>query len=204
MATPGSSSTAPATQAARHWPPPPGEHGQAELERLRALEQRVAAAIERKRAGRNVNQLHDESQTFGQRLADGVAALVGSWRFIIIQSAALAVWITLNITQLIWRPWDPYPFILLNLVLSFQAAYSSPIIMMSQNRQATKDRLAAELDLQTDLKAEALIEEVHGRVEELRLQQWKELLAIQQRQIDLLQTMVQRLDQQTAAVRPSS
>ena len=171
-----------------------GKGAEAGMERLRALEQRVLAAVARKRQGRDVNRLHDESLTFGQRVADRVAATMGSWRFIILQSVVLAMWIALNVTELLWRPWDPYPFILLNLMLSFQAAYAAPIIMMSQNRQAAKDRLQAELDLQTDLKAETLIEELHGSVEELRLRQWTELLAIQQRQIDLLQGLVQRLE----------
>ncbi len=203
MAAPRFPFTPPANEAAPHGPLPAGEHGQADIEGLRALELRVTAAIARKRPGRDANQLHDDSLTFGQQLADDVAALVGSWRFMIVQSLLLAAWIALNVTEVLWRPWDPYPFILLNLMLSFQAAYSSPIIMMSQNRQAAKDRLQAELDLQTDLKAESMIEEIHGRVEELRLRQWQELLAIQQRQIDLLQTVVRRLEQQAAAAEPA-
>jgi uncharacterized membrane protein len=195
--------THPADPAAPESTYPPSENPQAGTARLRALEQRVAAAIARKRATRDVNQLHYGSLTFGQRVADGVAAIMGSWRFIILQSVILAAWIVLNVTELVWRAWDPYPFILLNLLLSFQAAYAAPIIMMSQNRQAAKDRLQADLDLQTDLKAETLIEELHGSVEDLRLRQWQELLAIQQRQIDLLQGRVRRLEQQAAA-EPSS
>jgi uncharacterized membrane protein len=196
-------SASPTIERTADGPRPTVEAPAAELERLRALERRVIAAVDSKRKGRDVNQLHEESQTFGQRLADDVARLVGSWRFIIVQSAMLAVWIVLNVTQAIWRPWDPYPFILLNLVLSFQAAYSSPIIMMSQNRQSAKDRLQAELDLRTDLKAEALIEDVHGRVEDLRLHRWKELLDMQQQQIGLLLTVVQRLEAQAAALEPA-
>src|SRR5579884_772051 len=160
---------------------------------LRAVEQRVLAAVDCERERRDVNRIHAESMTFGQRLADGFAAMMGSWPFIIAQSVLLAGWVALNATELIWRAWDPYPFILLNLVLSFQAAYAAPIIMMSQNRQAAKDRLQAELDLQTDVKAELLIEELHGHVEELRVEKWAELIAIQQRQIEMLQQVVQRL-----------
>src|SRR5271155_5068022 len=85
--------------------------------------------------------------TFGQKIAHDVAATMGSWRFIIIQSLLLFVWIVVNITAYM-RHWDPYPFILLNLALSFQAAYAAPIIMMSQNRQADKDRLMVEHDYQ--------------------------------------------------------
>src|SRR5205823_13788753 len=162
------------------------------------FEKQLVAAVQRKRAGRDVNQLHEQSLTLGQRIADQVAATMGSWPFIIVQSVLLAGWIVLNVSELIWRAWDPYPFILLNLMLSFQAAYAAPFIMMSQNRQAAKDRLQADLDLQTDLKAETLIEELHGNVETLRLQQWQELLRIQQNQIQLLRDMLRRVEERPA------
>src|SRR5260370_24434924 len=97
-------------------------------------------------ASRSVNILHDESLSMGQKIADGVARNMGSWPFIIIQSSILSVWVILNAAELIFRPFDPYPFILLNLALSFQAAYAAPIIMMSQNRQSDKDRIAADHD----------------------------------------------------------
>jgi uncharacterized membrane protein len=168
--------------------------GRAVRDHLRAFEGQLVAAIRRKRAGRDVNELHEESLTLGQRIADKVAATMGSWPFIIVQSVLLAGWLVLNVSELIWRAWDPYPFILLNLMLSFQAAYAAPIIMMSQNRQAAKDRLQAELDLRTDLKAETLIEELHGNLETLRLQQWRELLEIQENQIQLLRNMLRRLE----------
>src|SRR5262249_19635139 len=96
--------------------------------------------------------------------------------------------------ELIWHAWDPYPFILLNLMLSFQAAYAAPIIMMSQNRQAAKDRQQAEQDLQTNLKAEALIEELHGAMDRLRVQQWRELLELQHHQVHLLQQVLQKAE----------
>jgi uncharacterized membrane protein len=105
----------------------------------------------------NVNEVADSHITAGDRIADAVTATIGSWRFIIIQSLILATWIAINSIaaayHLKWA-WDPYPFILLNLALSFQAAYSAPFVMMSQNRQAAKDRLTAENDYQTDLKGE--------------------------------------------------
>jgi uncharacterized membrane protein len=101
----------------------------------------------------NVNEVVEEKLTMGQRIADNVASTVGSWRFIIIQSSLLAFWIILNCIA--WMShWDPYPFILLNLALSFQAAYTGPFVMMSQNRQAVKDRLTAENDYKTDVKGE--------------------------------------------------
>lgn len=101
----------------------------------------------------DVNKVADEQLTVGQKVADKVAATVGSWRFIIIQSFILAIWLALNITGIVFR-WDPYPFILLNLMLSFQAAYAAPFVMMSQNRQAEKDRLTAQNDYTTDCKGE--------------------------------------------------
>ncbi len=161
---------------------------------LRGTEEKILEAIRRKRPTRDVNALHETSLTLGQRIADAVAATMGSWPFILVQSALLAVWIALNVTQVVFRAWDPYPFILLNLMLSFQAAYAAPFIMMSQNRQSAKDRLHAELDLQTNLKAETLIEELYGGMDDLRLQKWGELLAIQQQQIELLRSLLQRAE----------
>src|SRR5512135_349074 len=112
--------------------------------------------------------------TLGQRVADAVASNMGSWRFIIIQSAILIAWIILNITAYI-EHWDPYPFILLNLALSFQAAYAAPFIMMSQNRQQDIDRQAAENDYKINIKAELEIELLHQKIDQLRE---KEVLAL--------------------------
>lgn len=111
--------------------------------------------------------------TSGQKLADNVSAVIGSWRFILIQSIILLAWLALNITAWI-KHWDPYPFILLNLMLSFQAAYAAPIIMMSQNRMSEKDRQKAERDFATNRKAEREIEDmqadlarIEGKIDEL-------------------------------------
>ncbi len=106
----------------------------------------------------DVNRVADERLTIGARIADRVAASVGSWPFIIVQSTILAAWIILNV--ILPRNWDPYPFILLNLALSFQAAYAAPFVMMSQNRQAVKDRLTAENDYKTDVKGEEEIKHI--------------------------------------------
>jgi uncharacterized membrane protein len=105
--------------------------------------------------------------TAGQRIADIVASAMGSWPFIIVQSIILAIWIILNITAFV-ENWDPYPFILLNLALSFQAAYAAPFIMMSQNRQQDVDRKAAEHDHQINIKAELEIEALHQKLDQLR------------------------------------
>jgi uncharacterized membrane protein len=119
-------------------------------------------------ASRNVNEVEEERMTLGQRVADKVADTIGSWPFIIAQTIILTIWIILNVTAWIKR-WDPYPFILLNLMLSFQAAYSGPVIMMSQNRQAAKDRLAAEIDHQVNTKAELEVNNLIRRLDELEL-----------------------------------
>ena len=105
--------------------------------------------------------------TAGQKIADTVASTMGSWRFIIIQTTILLFWIALNVTAYI-KHWDPYPFILLNLALSFQAAYAAPFIMMSQNRQQDVDRRAAETDYHINIKAELEIELLHQKLDQLR------------------------------------
>ena len=115
---------------------------------------------------RNVNELFDEQRTICQLAADRVVKTVGSWKFIIIQSTILICWAVLNLTAWI-RHWDPYPFILMNLVLSLQAAYTAPIIMMSQNRQAERDRLEAHNDYIINQKAE---EEVRTVLQHLSAQ----------------------------------
>ncbi len=112
--------------------------------------------------------------TPGQRIADQVAATMGSWRFIVVQSVLLVVWVALNITAYVHH-WDPYPFILLNLALSFQAAYAAPFIMMSQNRQQDVDRKEAANDYRINIKAELEIELLHEKIDQLRD---KEVLAL--------------------------
>jgi uncharacterized membrane protein len=113
----------------------------------------------------NINLEHDRSLTTGERAADTFAEVMGSWRFIIIQSLLLIVWIALNAVAWIAH-WDPYPFILLNLALSLQAAYAAPIIMMSQNRQAAKDRLMAEEDYRVNTKAEEELKSIMHHLEQ--------------------------------------
>lgn len=108
---------------------------------------------------RNVNEVVREQLTLGQKAADWIAARVGSWGFIIGQSAILSIWALLNVTAWV-KHWDPYPFILMNLVLSLQAAYTAPMIMMSQNRQVARDRLEAHNDYEINLKAEREIQAI--------------------------------------------
>ncbi len=115
--------------------------------------------------------------TLGDRIADLVAATVGSWPFIIIQSFILVVWMMLNVTAWVHH-WDPYPFILLNLALSFQAAYAAPFIMMSQNRQAAIDRQEAKSDYTVNIKAELEIELLHQKIDQMRQEEISRLISI--------------------------
>ena len=134
--------------------------------------------------------------TMGERVADAVAAGMGSWRFIIIQSTILLFWIILNIAAFV-EHWDPYPFILLNLALSFQAAYAAPFIRMSQNRQADIDREKAAQDYQINIKAELEIELLHHKVDELREREVLSLVASVERLSKLLEA--RQADQATPA-----
>jgi uncharacterized membrane protein len=138
------------------------------LTRLRSLRRDLRRTQGRTSEGEpQLAQLAPPELSLGQRVADIVAASMGSWKFIIIQSIFLAIWIVLNITAYV-EQWDPYPFILLNLALSFQAAYAAPFIMMSQNRQQDIDRRAAEHDHQINIKAELEIELLHQKLDQLR------------------------------------
>ena len=136
---------------------------------LEAAEERLLNELRSLRRAARKSHAHGYGYdlTLGQRVADTVAATMGSWTFIVIQSAILLVWIVLNVTAFIEK-WDPYPFILLNLALSFQAAYAAPFIMMSQNRQQDIDRKAAEHDYQVNIKAELEIELLHQKIDQLR------------------------------------
>ena len=141
-------------------------------------EKELLGKLRAARRKRRAEGLHaaEAQLTAGQKIADTVAATMGSWRFIIIQTTILILWIALNITAWI-NHWDPYPFILLNLALSFQAAYAAPFIMMSQNRQQDVDRKQAAEDFQVNVKAELEIELLHQKLDELR---GKEVLALTQ------------------------
>ncbi|WP_283434611.1 DUF1003 domain-containing protein [Neorhodopirellula lusitana] len=137
----------------------------------------------------NLNDVVDETMTMGQRLADKVATFGGSWTFILIFAGVLIVWIAVNSVALFANPFDPFPFILLNLVLSCLAAIQAPIIMMSQNRQNEKDRLKADNDYRVNLKAELEIRHLHSKLDLLLTHQWQRLLEIQQVQTDLLEEL---------------
>ncbi len=124
--------------------------------------------------------------SFGERLADKIAAFGGSWKFLISFGGFLLVWIAMNSFVLLARPFDPYPYIFLNLILSCLAAIQAPVIMMSQNRQEAKDRIRSQHDYQVNLKAELEIRHLHEKVDHLLSHQWERLVRIQELQIELL------------------
>ncbi|HEX9014476.1 MAG TPA: DUF1003 domain-containing protein [Chloroflexota bacterium] len=158
---------------------------------LTEFERRLLDRIRRHEPiSRNVNQLHDQQLSFGERVADGLADVAGSWNFIITFLVLILIWVGVNSFLLIERPWDPYPFILLNLVLSLLAGLQAPVIMMSQNRQESKDRIRSEHDYEVNLKAELEIEQLHTKLDLLREKQWNDLVALQQRQIEMLEQQV--------------
>lgn len=130
--------------------------------------------------------------TFGQRLSDRLAAFGGSWSFLISFGCVMLLWIVINTWAFLREPFDPYPFILLNLVLSCLAAIQAPVIMMSQNRQEAKDRLRSENDYRINLKAELEIRHLNAKMDLLMMHQWQRLLEIQQVQTDLIQELLTR------------
>ena len=142
----------------------------------------------------NVDAEFEKDLTYGEKMADGLAAFGGSWTFIIIFASILVIWIVLNSFLLLKKPFDPYPFILLNLVLSCLAAVQAPVIMMSQNRQEDKDRLRSQHDYQVNLKAELEIRHLHEKIDHLLSHQWERLVEIQQIQIDLLSELTRIRD----------
>jgi uncharacterized membrane protein len=146
--------------------------------------------IERKPISHSAVKHYAGKRTFGEIVADRVAAFGGSWTFIITFFVILFLWVFLNAVILVAKPFDAYPFIFLNLILSMLAAVQAPIIMMSQNRQAAKDRMEAEHDYEVNLRAELEIIGLHHKIDELREIKWIELIDIQQKQIALLEKIV--------------
>ncbi|MCE1199535.1 MAG: DUF1003 domain-containing protein [Marinilabiliales bacterium] len=140
----------------------------------------------------------DQTFTFGQRVADKVAAFGGSWTFIISFGVFLFIWITLNVYWLANKGFDPYPFILLNLILSCIAAMQAPVIMMSQNRQEEKDRDRARKDYMINLKSELEIRTLHEKIDHFIMHQQQELLEIQKVQIEMMNEILQQIGQQGA------
>ncbi len=161
---------------------------EAERGQLSQLDREVLASVEAEATiSADTDHSFDEARTFGQRAADAVASFGGSWRFILLFMAVLVAWIAVNSFGLLYQPYDPFPFILLNLVLSCIAALQAPVIMMSQRRQEAKDRKRAENDYRVNLKAELEIRHLHDKIDHQMARQWERLAAIQQMQIELLE-----------------
>ena len=156
---------------------------------LSALEDEVIKSLkeEEELIASNINVEFDRQLTRGERIADKVAAFGGSWVFISLFAAILVGWIVVNSVSLLSHPFDPYPYILLNLVLSCIAAVQAPVIMMSQNRQEDKDRLRGEHDYRVNLKAEIEIRHIIAKLDQLVTHQWRRLLEIQRLQLELLE-----------------
>ena len=150
-----------------------------------------------------LTKLKHAQSSRGERIADIVTATVGSWRFILIQSFLLAVWIVLNIIGWV-KHWDEYPFILLNLALSFQAAYATPFILMSQNRQSEIDRDKAKQDLDVDMKAEIEIESLHQKIDSLREREIAELRQMLNTQNETIQRLEEMLAREINANHPNT
>jgi uncharacterized membrane protein len=161
-------------------------------ESLDARTKKVALHVaERTHIARNLSQELGDSPSLGQRAADSVASFGGSWTFVGLFATVMLAWVGLNVFLLASRgvTFDPYPYILLNLFLSMLAAIQAPIILMSQNRQAEKDRISADHDYEVNLKAELEIMLLHEKMDLLREKQWGELLDIQKEQLALLARM---------------
>ena len=165
---------------------------QKELDQLPAEERSVVERfISRRQVARNVVREFHQTRGLGERVADKVASVGGSWKFIIWFGVVLVIWMLVN-SFVRAKAFDPYPFILLNLVLSCLAAVQAPIIMMSQNRQAAVDRLNAENDYQVNVKSELEILQVHEQLELLRARDWALLVELQNRQIEMLQSLLEQ------------
>jgi len=166
-----------------------------EVGELTQLEQEVIQSMkEQETLTENINVAFEKNVTFGQHIADHVASFGGSWIFIGAFFLVLATWIAINSVSTLLHAFDPFPYILLNLILSCLAAIQAPIIMMSQNRIETRDRLRSENDYQVNLKAELEIRHLHEKLDVLLKHQWQKLLEIQQIQMDFMKELVRRND----------
>jgi uncharacterized membrane protein len=160
---------------------------------LSTLEAQVVESMkEQELITKNLNLEYDQQLTTGQRMADKIADFGGSWPFIGIFGVVLLLWMLLNSITFITKPFDPYPFIFLNLILSCLAAIQAPIIMMSQNRQEERDRIQAEHDYQINLKAELEIRHLHEKLDHLLMNQWQRLLEIQGIQMELMEELAHK------------
>jgi uncharacterized membrane protein len=163
---------------------------QDEIGELSALDHEVIESLQQHEIlSSDISKQFEKKLTFGERLSDRIAEFGGSWKFLIAFGAVLLIWIAINGVLLVTHAFDPYPFILLNLILSCLAAVQAPIIMMSQNRAEARDRLRAENDYKVNLKAELEIRHLHEKIDHLLRRQYNRLFEIQQIQIELLEEL---------------
>jgi len=163
---------------------------------LTELDQEVVESLQKHEIlSSHIDQEYESKLTFGERLSDRMASFGGSWKFLIIFAFILLLWVLTNSLFLLSKPFDPYPYILLNLILSCLAAVQAPVIMMSQNRQEAKDRLRASHDYQINLKAELEIRNLHQKIDLLLSRQWERLIEIQEIQLELLEEIRTRPQQ---------
>ena len=163
---------------------------QDEIGELSALDNEVIESLQQHEIiSSDISKQFEKKLTFGEQLSDRIAAFGGSWRFIILFGSVLLVWIVINTAVLMSRAFDPYPFILMNLILSTIAALQAPVIMMSQNRSEARDRLRGENDYKINLKAELEIRHLHEKLDHLLRRQYNRLFEIQQIQIELLEEL---------------
>ena len=166
---------------------------ESERTELSSLEDNISQSMkDHELTARNVNIEFDRQLSFGDRVSDKLADFAGSWTFISIFTGIFLVWIAMNTLILVYRPFDPYPFILLNLVLSALAAIQAPVIIMSQNRQEERDRMNAEHDYRVNLNAEMEIHQLHRKIDHLLINQGERLLEIQKIQIELMEDLAKK------------
>src|SRR5205085_3335326 len=174
-----------------------------EIGELSALDHEVVESLQAHEIlSSDISKQFEKKLTFGEKLSDTIAAFGGSWTFIIFFSVVLLVWIAVNSFILATHAFDPYPYILMNLVLSALAALQAPVIMMSQNRSEARDRLRGENDYKINLKAELEIRHLHEKIDPLLRRQYNRLFEIQQIQIELLEELAQKRRGSTAAASP--
>lgn len=160
---------------------------------LSSLEEQVIESLrEQESVSANVNEQFERQLTFGERVSDRLASFGGSWSFLIIFAIVAVGWMFINTVILTQQPFDAYPFILLNLLLSCLAAIQAPVILMSQNRQEAKDRLRSEFDYRVNLKAELEVRLLHTKMDQLLTHQWQRLLEIQEMQMELMEDVANR------------
>ena len=161
----------------------------------------VKSMVHHETISKNVNKQFEKRATIGPRVADKVAEFGGSWNFLGIFAFVLVAWVIVNTIIIVRSPPDPYPFLLLNIILSCLAAIQAPVIMMSQNRKEEKDRIRGENDYKVNLKAELEIRILHEKIDNLIQHQWKRLMEIQQLQIDLMEEREKSLSKRNSSIR---